>query len=358
MTKARLAFLAANPRDRNTPLRQLEEYGRLRQELDRSPLRRRIEITQHLTARIEDLVEVLANEQPEGLYFTGFHASTNGGIVLEDANGYSSPKTTEQLVALLREHKRQLPRLVFLSTCYSDPTAKALVKLVDCAVGYKGLLADDFANTFAQSFFSKVFAAQPVSVAFEHANTQVLADPVAMNAQRTVGEVDTSTVYHRAKTDAATFCAFTARPISVFISYGGPDQAVAERFRTALLERGVEAFLFTHDAPPGKKLHRVMHEGVNEHDWVVLLCSRNSLDRPGVLNEIEESRSKASRGGGRNPLVPVAIDSYVYKDWSPRSKDHATYIRDLVIGDFSKALRSKPAFDKEVDRLVTALAEG
>jgi hypothetical protein len=358
MTKAKLAFLAANPRDRNTPLRQLEEYGRLRQELDRSPLRRRIEITQHLTARIDDLVDVLGNEKPECLYFTGFHASRNGGIVLEDANGFSVPQSTEQLVALLKKHKAQLPRFVFLSTCYSAPTANALVQWVDCAVGYKGLLADDFGNTFAQSFFSPVFAAQPVSAAFDSANKRVLADPVAVNAQRTVGELDTAAVYYRAKIEASKFCAFTARPISVFVSYGGPDQAVAERFHTALEARGVEAFLFTHDASPGKMIHRVMHEGVNEHDWVVLLCSRNSLDRPGVLAEIEESLRKASRGGGRNPLVPVAIDDYVYKKWTPKSRDLATYVRDLVIGDFRKVLRSKAAFEKEVDRLVTALAEG
>jgi hypothetical protein len=55
--------------------------------------------------------------------------------------------------------------------------------------------------------------------------------------------------------------------------------------------------------------------------------------------------------------VPVAIDDYVYKDWSPKSRDLATYVRDLVIGDFRKALRSKPAFEKEVDRLVAALAQ-
>jgi hypothetical protein len=48
----------------------------------------------------------------------------------------------------------------------------------------------------------------------------------------------------------------------------------------------------------------------------------------------------------------------VYKKWTPKSRDLATYVRDLVIGDFRKVLRSKAAFEKEVDRLVTALAEG
>lgn len=357
MAKARLAFLAANPRDRNTPLRQLEEYGQLRQALDQSPLRRRIEMTQYLTARPEDLASVLSNEKPEVLYFTGFHASRKGGIVLEDANGFSVPLSTEQLVTLFKKHKAQLPRFVFLSTCYSEPTAKALVQLVDCALGYRGLLADDFANALAQSFFASVFAAQPVSIAFDAANKAARADPVAKRAQSSVGELDPAAVYYRSKINATDFRAFTARPLSVFISYGGPDQAVAERFHVALEVRGIEAFLFTHDATPGKMIHRVMHQGVNEHDWVVLLCSRNSLDRPGVLAEIEESLRKASRGGGRNPLVPVAIDDYVYKDWSPKSRDLATYVRDLVIGDFRKALRSKPAFEKEVDRLVAALAQ-
>ena len=41
------------------------------------------------------------------------------------------------------------------------------------------------------------------------------------------------------------------------------------------------------NAKPGDKLHRMMHEGVNKYDHVLLICSENSLVRPGVLNEIE-----------------------------------------------------------------------
>ena len=91
---------------------------------------------------------------------------------------------------------------------------------------------------------------------------------------------------------------------SVFISYGGPDKPFAERLHGELSRRGVKAYVFSKDAEPGAKLHRVMREGVNRYDRVILLCSRDSLDRPGVLNEIEETLQREAREGG-NPVLMV-----------------------------------------------------
>ena len=57
---------------------------------------------------------------------------------------------------------------------------------------------------------------------------------------------------------------------SVFISYGGPDSAMAMRINDALREKGVKTWFFPRDATPGEKRHRTMSEGVNEHDRVLL----------------------------------------------------------------------------------------
>src|SRR5262249_18651988 len=71
---------------------------------------------------------------------------------------------------------------------------------------------------------------------------------------------------------------------STFISYGGPDEPFARKLYEALHRNGVTTFFFAEHAEPGKKLHRMMHEGVNRHDRMILVCSRASLDRKGVLN--------------------------------------------------------------------------
>jgi hypothetical protein len=354
MALSRLSFLAANPRDRHTPLRQLEELSRIRQAVDASPLKRRIDIGQYLTARIDDLVRILRFDRPEVLHYTGFHANEKGGILLEDADGFSDPVTPDEIVELFKEHKPGT-RLVLLNTCFNDGTAERLAEVVDCVIGFEGLLADDFANRLAESFYPSVLSAKPVRAALEAAADAARKDAKAAADQKQIGHLDCERIFFRPGVDPEAFRAFTAKPLTVFISYGGPDGAVAERLDRSLEARGVETFLFAHDAKIGRPLHRMMHRAVNDYDWTVLLCSKNSLDRPGVLNEIEESLRKASRGGGHNPLAPIAIDDYVLEGWSPDRPDLATYIRDLVIGDFRKALDSDAAFDSAVDRLVQAL---
>jgi hypothetical protein len=95
-----------------------------------------------------------------------------------------------------------------------------------------------------------------------------------------------------------------AKPSSVFISYGGPDERIADRINTALESRGVKTWFFPEDATPGEKLHREMSEGLNKHDRVLLLCSASSLTRPGVLNELERVLEREGREGGRRSCFP------------------------------------------------------
>ena len=99
--------------------------------------------------------------------------------------------------------------------------------------------------------------------------------------------------------------------VSVFISYGGPDEKLAKTFYNKLQEHGVPVFFFSENAPIGKKLHHVMRDGIAKHDRVLLLCSERSLTRPGVLNEIEEALQRESLEGGQERLMPCALDDYV-----------------------------------------------
>jgi hypothetical protein len=52
------------------------------------------------------------------------------------------------------------------------------------------------------------------------------------------------------------------KPSSLFISFGGPDEAIARKVNARLRERGVKTWFFPDDATPGQKLHRAMSEGV------------------------------------------------------------------------------------------------
>jgi hypothetical protein len=142
---------------------------------------------------------------------------------------------------------------------------------------------------------------------------------------------------------------------SVFISYGNPDEEFAKRINRALQERGINTFFFPQHAIPGQKLHRLMHEGVNRHRHVLLICSVNSLNRPGVMNELEETLQREAREGGSSILIPITIDDYVFKNWKPDRADIAQSIRDRVISNFSDAINDPILFNKEVERLIIGI---
>ncbi len=142
---------------------------------------------------------------------------------------------------------------------------------------------------------------------------------------------------------------------STFISYGGPDTAFAQQLNDALLKNGVTTFFFAKDAIPGKKLHRLMRDGVNQHDRVILVCSKASLDRPGVLNEITETLQRESRDGGKEYLIPITLDDYVFSGWKPEDPGVAHAIRDRVVADFRGADTDPTKFSDGVLRLIAAL---
>jgi hypothetical protein len=142
---------------------------------------------------------------------------------------------------------------------------------------------------------------------------------------------------------------------SVFISYGTPDEAFARRLCQGLLREGVTSFFFPEDAPFGQRLHRVMRKGVNDYDRVVLLCSRESLDRKGVLNEIEETLAREARDGGTSCLIPIRLDNYVFDGWNPPNRDIVQAVRDRVVADFEDAISNEEKFAVALLRLVEAL---
>jgi uncharacterized protein YjbI with pentapeptide repeats len=141
---------------------------------------------------------------------------------------------------------------------------------------------------------------------------------------------------------------------STFISYGGPDEAFAKKLNEALERRGVNTFFFKDDAVPGERLHRVMRKGVNEFDRVILICSEASLNRPGLLNELQETLAREARDGGRAYLLPVRLDNYVIDGWRPADAELARAVRDRVIADFREHDEPRQ-FDEQLARLLGGL---
>jgi hypothetical protein len=141
---------------------------------------------------------------------------------------------------------------------------------------------------------------------------------------------------------------------STFISYGGPDEVFASRLRDALVQNGVRTFLFADDAVPGQPLHSVMREGVANHDRIIVICSKDSLDRRGVQNEIELALKREARDGGASYVIPVILDDFIFS-WKPERWEYAQELRDRVVADFRQARSHDEAFRRAVSQLMRAL---
>lgn len=143
---------------------------------------------------------------------------------------------------------------------------------------------------------------------------------------------------------------FKALMQSTFISYGGPDEQFARQLNANLERNGVVTFFFPFDAAFGEKLHATMRR-VDDYDRVILICSRQSLHRQGVQNEIEKVLEREAREGGASLLIPIAIDDYLFTDWQPTK----TYLKQELLNRVVADFRNSGEYDSQFIRLLHAL---
>jgi uncharacterized protein YjbI with pentapeptide repeats len=138
---------------------------------------------------------------------------------------------------------------------------------------------------------------------------------------------------------------------STFISYGGPDEAFAERIYKAL-KPTVQVFFFPQSAKWGERVETETYRGIQKHDRVLLVCSKDSLNRKGVIQEIREALARESREDGVY-LLPVRLDDYLFAEdgWTKEQPELCQRLRDRVIGDFRAARENQAAFDDAIHRL-------
>ncbi len=137
---------------------------------------------------------------------------------------------------------------------------------------------------------------------------------------------------------------------STFISYGGPDENFAARLNADLLRSGVKTFYFPMDAVFGEKLHLTMKR-VNEYERIILVCSKDSLDRPGLQYELEKVLEREAREGGTSCIIPITLDGFLFEDWQPTRPSLKEELLARVVADF----RDFGKYETQFGRLLAAL---
>ncbi len=142
---------------------------------------------------------------------------------------------------------------------------------------------------------------------------------------------------------------------STFISYGDPDATFARKLYEALRAHDVVTFFFPETATLGERIDSEVYRRLQEFDRVILVCSRSSLDRRGVLNEIQETLNREARDGGATYLLPIMLDDYVLKGWRAKQPELAERVGRRIAGDFRGTRRSETKFNLAMSRLLDAL---
>ncbi|HEY4872787.1 MAG TPA: toll/interleukin-1 receptor domain-containing protein, partial [Steroidobacteraceae bacterium] len=87
-----------------------------------------------------------------------------------------------------------------------------------------------------------------------------------------------------------------------FISYASADAGVAQRVCAELEAAGLSCWIAPRDVVPGEFYADAIVRAIDAASVLVLVLSKNSVESPHVLREVERGSSK------RHPLVSFRID--------------------------------------------------
>jgi hypothetical protein len=173
MNNIKTLFLASNPKG-TTVLKLDEEIRAISKKIRASDYRDLIELVSAWAVRPDDLIQVLNEQKPQIVHFSG-HGNQKGEIILIDNNENPKPVTVIALRALFDILKGNI-RIVMLNSCYSEIQAKAIIETIDCVIGMNSSIGDDAAITFAASFYRALGFGKSVKESFEQGKLSLLME--------------------------------------------------------------------------------------------------------------------------------------------------------------------------------------
>ena len=139
--------------------------------------RDRLELASHWAVRLDDLSGLLMRRRPDIVHFSG-HGDPLGEIILLAADGTPKPVPAEALAGLFRVLKDNV-RVVVFNACHSEAQAKAVVRVIDSAVGMSRAIDDDHAIAFAAEFYQALGFGRSVQDAYDLGVTRLTGEGVA-----------------------------------------------------------------------------------------------------------------------------------------------------------------------------------
>jgi len=157
----RVLLVCANPRGTD-PLRTAEEDRTLRESIQLSPNRGKIQVDTLNAATIDDLRRALLKNKYDVVHFSGH--GTNTGLVFEDVNGKLMVPSSSALSELLA---RRDVKTAVLNACYSLSVGKIASIGLDYTVASTGPISDPAAIEFTRGFYDALGAGLSVPDSFD-----------------------------------------------------------------------------------------------------------------------------------------------------------------------------------------------
>lgn len=169
--KRKIVFLAANPSDL-TQLQLPKEAKSIQDGLRQSNHREDFEFRTHFEVRTTDILNILLNESPEMVHFSG-HGSGDKGLHFQNLMGTTQLVSTEALAALFKELKDSV-KCVLLNACYAEKQAQAVAEHIPYVIGMKDAIGDVPAIFFATGFYNALASGKGFAEAFRLARVNIL----------------------------------------------------------------------------------------------------------------------------------------------------------------------------------------
>ncbi|MCC7066418.1 MAG: CHAT domain-containing protein [Planctomycetes bacterium] len=161
----KIVFLAANPTSTKR-LRLDDEARQIQQKLRASELRDSISLVPRLAVQPGDLQQLLLEEQPTIVHFSGHGDEAKGLVFHGETRGTVALVGGGPLRNLFRVLKDQV-RVVVLNACYSADQAHAIAEEIDFVVGMSDSIGDEAAIKFAAAFYRGLAFGRSVQASFE-----------------------------------------------------------------------------------------------------------------------------------------------------------------------------------------------
>jgi len=176
----KILFLSANPKG-TQKLDTSDEFLQVHKALQHDSRFKLLAYDQVSATQLQDL---LKDEQPHILHFSGHGTNRYGDLLTQSAYGDKETLPLDVLAKVIATLRGHLPlRFVVLNACWSLVMAEQLQKQVDAVIGMTDAIGDDAAAQFAEGFYSALRSGLSLPHAVEYGK-----DKIAVN-QRLDGSV-------------------------------------------------------------------------------------------------------------------------------------------------------------------------